>query len=146
MPRSHEAGAAAQQLDVASGERRGRLDAELIGEQPAEVVVHPQRLDVTAGGRQRRHQQLARALAQRVLVGEGGQLGEHVVTRAGAQLGVGTHLDRPDAQLVETAGLGPARIGVGELGVGGPAPGRQVAVEQPRRQQPGRRRAAPRRR
>ena len=58
---------------------RRRLDAELVAEQPAEVVVDAQRLDCAARRRQGGHQQRPGPLPQRLLVDERGQLGDQAV-------------------------------------------------------------------
>ena len=77
-----------------SGQRRRRVDAQLVAEHAPEVVVDAQRLDRPAGTCQRRHQEGTRALAQRFLGGQRGQLDDDAVDVSGSEPTLGAHLAR----------------------------------------------------
>ena len=128
-PLASWAGWAGEQGCMLRRQRRRRLDAQLVGEQPPEVVVGPQRLGRATGRRQRRHQQRARPLTERFGFGEGGQLGHQAVGRPPGQPPLGPGLLRPEPQLVEARRLGPALVDVVELGVRRPLPPLEQRVE-----------------
>jgi hypothetical protein len=64
---------------VVGDQRRRRLDAELVAEQAAEVVVDAQGVGGATGALQRVHQQRARPLPQRGRVRQCGELGQRPV-------------------------------------------------------------------
>ena len=120
---------AAEQFGVLCRQRRRRLDPQLVAEQPAEVVVDAQRLDRAARRRQRRHQQRPRSLAQRVLLGEGGELGDEPVGVAGGEPLLGPRLRRLDAELLQPCRLGSPLVDIGQLRVRRAVPARQDRVD-----------------
>ena len=87
---------------------------------------------MSPGAIQREHQQLARALAERMLADEGLELGDDV--RAAPEVDVGRNplLDRDEAKLLEPARLGLRPVLEGELGERRAAP----EVERLREQRP----------
>ena len=94
-----------------------RLDAQLVAETAPEVVVGAQRLRSSPGGGERDHQQLVRALPQRVLVGERRKVSQRVDGPAAVDHRCGPLLDRPHPPLLEPLELGSSCVHVGELGV-----------------------------
>ena len=106
-----------EQLRLLSAQRRRRRDPELLGETTPEVVVHPQRLGVPARCREGRHQQLARPLAQRFIVGQRSELGDQPVGHASCEPALGSGLGSPDPQLGQGHRLGPSGVDVGKLGI-----------------------------
>ena len=70
------------------GQFGARVDAQFLGEQPAGVGVHGQRLRLPPAAVQRHHQQLAQPLPQRVGGGERGQFGDRLRVAAELQVQV----------------------------------------------------------
>ena len=120
---------ATEQAGVLSGQRRRRVDAQLVAEQPPEVVVDAQRLDRAAGTGQRRHQEGTRALAQRFLGGQRGQLDDDAVDVARREPTLGAHLHGADPQLVQADRLDPPVVEVVELRIRRTVPALEDVVD-----------------
>ena len=108
-----------------SDEFGARVDAQLLGEQPAGVGVHGERLGLPAAAVQRQHQQLAQPLAQRVRGGQRGQLGDGLGVAAQLQVEVEPGLEELEPPLLQPGALG--------LGVRPGHAGQRLAVPQAQR-------------
>ena len=99
-----------------------RLEAQLLGEQAARLVVDTQRVGLSAGAIEREHQLPAKALAQWMLRNESLQLRSDVGVAAESQIGLEPLLHCAEPQLVQPADLALSERVVGEVGEGRPAP------------------------
>ena len=87
-------------------QRTAGLDTELLDEDVAQILVRGERLGLTAGAIQRKHQLRTQALAQRMLAHERLELADQVPVFAELELGVDALLDSRDVQLLEPSNLG----------------------------------------
>ena len=95
-----------QHLLVDPGQVAARVDAQLLGQHPAAVLEHPQRLGVPPAAVQRDHQQPAHPLPQRMIRHHGGEVGHDLLVPAQRQQHVGALLGGRGAQLAEPDPLG----------------------------------------
>ncbi|GAA3481011.1 hypothetical protein GCM10018966_055420 [Streptomyces yanii] len=102
-----------------------RVDAQLVGEQPARVGVHRERFRLTAAAVQGDHQQFAQPLPQRVCRGERGEFGDRLRVAADLQIQVEPGLGELEPPLGEPGAL--------VLGVGARDGGQRFAVPQRQR-------------
>ena len=79
------------------------LDPELLGEDPAPLVVDGERVGLTAGPVEREHELAAQPLAQRMRADERVELGDQLGVPPERELGLDPRLDRLQAQLLEAA-------------------------------------------
>ena len=115
-------------------QRRRGLDAELVGEQPAELAVDLQRVRLAARAVQRQHQPGAQPLPQRVGSGQLLQLADQLAVPAEGQVGVDPVLQGGQPLLLQPDDV-PARERLGgEVGEGRSAPQLQRLAQQPGRQ------------
>ena len=107
----------------------GRLEAELVVERAAEVLVDRERVGVPPGPVEREHRLPAQALAQREPRDLGRQLPDQLRVAALHQVRLDAVLETGQAQLVEMIALG-LREGLGELGerLAAPEPERLAQV------------------
>ena len=133
-------------------QRLARVEAELVDERGARVLVGGERVGLAAGAVEREHQQAAQALAQRVLAHERLELGHGLGVAAEREVGLEPLLERDEAQLLEPADLVAGERLVAEVRERRPAPEPERPAQHvaaPRRvalgeQRAGRVRAAPR--
>ena len=96
---------------------RAGLDAELLDERPARVVVGRERLRLAAAAVERQHQLPAQPLAQRVRADERLELGDQLGVRAELEIGCDPLLEHAEPQILEPVDLGlreRLRLEVGE--------------------------------
>ena len=128
------AGGAGEQFSVLGGQRRRRFDAQLLAQQPAEVVVDAQRLGDSTRICQRRHQQGSRPFPAAVRLST---RSVRSATRSSllplCQARFGSPFARPDPKVFEATRFRAAIVGVLQFGEGGPGPPRQDRVECSRR-------------
>ena len=106
-------------------QRRCRLDPEIVDELRSTRPVHGERVGLSPRAIEREHELAGGRLAQRVLVDERLELGDHVSMPTEGEIGVDPHLDHGEPQLLEA---GDGRLGevlVGELDQGGAPPQRE---------------------
>ena len=106
-------------------EALARLEAELLGEHTAALLVGVQRFRLTAGAVEREHELPARPLAERLLRDERFQLGDELVVSPQLEDGLDPLLPRGETELLEAGDLGLGEVLVPELGEGRPAPKRE---------------------
>ena len=123
-------------------QRRARLDAELVDEQPARLAIDLERLGLSTGAVERSHERRAQPLAQRMLADEHLELGDELGVAAEREVGFDAPLERAQAELFEAADLGLRERLVGEVGERRPAPEAERVAE-PLRRELGRAPAAP---
>src|SRR5215213_5216491 len=87
-------------------EAAARIDAELVHEHTARVVVGLKGLRLTPGAVEREHQLTPKTLAERVLFDEQIELADELAVRASLELGLDPLFDRCQAQVLEPADLG----------------------------------------
>ena len=107
-------------------EARPRLDAEGLDQLGARRAVDVERLDLPAGAVERDHQQLAQALAQRVLGGQLAQLGNDRGVAAERELRLEPASTRGQPQLLEPRDRPLGERLVREVGQRGAAPERRA--------------------
>ena len=110
-------------------QRRRRVDAQLVAQTAAEVVERPEGLRRPAAGRQRRHEERARPLPQRLGVDQRREHGGGGVGIAGGEHPFGLALPSAKAHLLETGRLGPAVVDVGQFRIGRALPSVEELVE-----------------
>jgi hypothetical protein len=113
---------------VDAGQVAAGIDAQFLGEHPATLGEHAQRLGVPPAAVQRDHQQPAHPLAQRVVRHHRGQVGHHLLVPAERQQHVGALLGRRGTQFAEPDPLG-LRKRAGHPGERDAAPQRERGVE-----------------
>ena len=102
--------------------QRGRgIDAELLGQRPAGLLVGGQRLGLAVAAVQREHELAACALAQRLAGDQGLDLPDHLRVAPQGQLGPDPLLEQREVQLLQAPRLAGGE-GLGELGERRPAP------------------------
>ena len=117
-------------MEASSARERGRrLDAQLIDEVAPVILVGAQRLDLTPGAIERQHELRTRALPERVCIDRPFELTDELHMASELELRIDAVLDRGDAQLLETGGLGAGKVVVRELCERGTAPESQRGVE-----------------
>ncbi len=121
-PRGRTRRRSGQQLRMPLLQQCRRIDAELVGEPPAEVVVGAQRIGATTGHDECLHQQRDRAFAQRQLVDERAQRRDESVDVTAAEASSSGRLPGAYAQLVEAPDLGAGLVHVIQIRVGGASP------------------------
>ena len=94
---------------------RARLDPELVDEQPARLLVHLQRLRLTAGAVESEHQLPAQALAQGMRGDERPHLSNELCTASGREVGLDSLLEAGQSELVEPRDLDVSERVVREL-------------------------------
>ena len=94
----------------------GRLEAELVPEHHARLVVGGERVSLPARPIERENEQTAHALAQRVLLDQRFQLWHHLGMTAECEVGFEPRRERDQPQLLETADLGARERLVAEVG------------------------------
>ena len=85
-----------------------------------------------AGRGERRHQQFARPLAQRFVVGQCDELGDEAFSHAGVKALLGARFDRPDSQLGEAGRFGPPGVDIGKFGISRAVPPPEDFVDRAR--------------
>jgi hypothetical protein len=108
------------------------LDAELVDERPARVLICGERVGLASGPVEREHELAAQAFAQRVLDDERLELAHHVAA-AQLQIGLDPIRERFQAQLVQASDLCLGERREGEVGQRGAAPQRERRPEVVRR-------------
>ncbi len=103
-------------------QRGARVDAELVGQGRAGPAEGGEGVALPAAAVEAEGQQPPALLAQRILAGEGFEVGHGLGVQAESQPRVGVPLARHQAQLGEPAHLGLGPLLLGEVGVGGAAP------------------------
>jgi hypothetical protein len=114
-------------------QRRGRVDAQLLGQHRAGLLVDAQRVRLPPGAVQRQHQLPAPPLPPRLGGHQRLQLADQLCVAAGGEPELGQLLDRGPPQLLQAGGLGLRPGLVGELRQRRPPPQPQRLPEQPRR-------------
>ena len=112
-------------------QRGGGVDAELVGQPPADVLVRGQRVGLPAGRVERADLLAADALAQRVIPGQCLQLDQHLGVRAELQRGVDAVLGGGEPAPGEPVGRGVRPRLAGRVGQRRAAPERERFGEQP---------------
>ena len=112
-------------------QRGGRVDAELVGQPPADVLVRGERVGLPAGRVERADLLAADALAQRVIPGQGLQLGQHLGVAAELQRGVDAVLGGGEPALGQPVGRGVRPGLAGGVGQRRAAPERERLGQQP---------------
>ena len=107
----------------------GGLEAPLLVERAARRLVGVERLLLPPRPDVRKHQEAAEPLAIRVLRGQPGGVGNHVVVRAELDLGLDAILERRQPELVEPRDLPLEEALVREVGERRSAPQRQRVAE-----------------
>ena len=102
-------------------QRRPGLQARLLDEAAAHVLIDLERLDLAPAAVEREHQQLGEALARRMLRPQACQRGDRVRVVAECEFGLGTGFIRRQPLLLQARDLRPD--GAFELGERGTAPG-----------------------
>ncbi|SNS53512.1 hypothetical protein SAMN05443665_1005233 [Actinomadura meyerae] len=116
---------------VERGQFGARIDAQLVGQARAQIVVARERLCLPSGPVQRAQVRGAQPFAQR-MQGHGlGELGRDRGVLAQFEPRLGEGLQRGEAALLQRGDGRPGERGVGEVGVGGAAPQRQSVTEAP---------------
>ena len=103
-------------------ERRRRLDAELLDEHPARLLIGLERLGLPPASIEGEHELAARTLAKGVLAHERFELADELGRPSELELRLDPLLDRGQSQLFETAGLVLRERLVGEVREGRAAP------------------------
>ena len=85
-----------------------------------------------AGRGERRHQQLARPLAQRFVVGQCDELGDEAFRHAGVKALPGARFDRPDSQFGEAGRFDPPGVDIGKFGISRAVPPPEDFVDRAR--------------
>ena len=116
-------------------ELRARLEAELLDQRLARVLVDLQRLGLPTRAVEREHQLGAEALPERMRRRQRLELRHELGVAAGREPGLDPVLDRRHPELREPGDLGPRERGVGEVGEHGPAPERERLVPRARAEQ-----------
>ena len=120
-----------------------RLDAELLDQRPARVLVGLQRVGLAVRAVEGQHQLRPQALPVGVLGDQRLQLPDHLGVAAERQLGLDQLLERRDAQVVEPGDLALRERLVGEIRQRRAAPQRQRLLERRQRRARAGRRPAP---
>ena len=110
-----------------------RLDAELLGEQAARLVVDTQRVRLTAGAIEREHQLPAQPLAQRMTGDERLELGDDLGVTREREVGLDPFLDGGQAELLQAGDLLLRERVEGEVRERRAAPETQRLAEERRR-------------
>jgi hypothetical protein len=121
-PRQIELGILGQHGRLESLQRRPGLDAELVDQQPAGPLVGVEGLALPAIAIERQHELAPHPLAERLLGQRGLDLVHQVTGLTRRQVGVETVLVGRQPELLESPGLGRARLDVAELRVPRTAP------------------------
>ena len=108
---------------------RGGLEAPLLVERAPRRLVGVERLLLAPRPGEREHQETAEPLAIRVLRGQPGGVGNHVVVRAELDLGLDAILERGEPELVEPRDLPLEEALVREVGERRSAPERERVAE-----------------
>ncbi len=108
---------------------RARVEAELVGQVPAGVLVGLERRALASVGVQRKHQQAPQPLPARLLRDETAQLGDGLPAGALADPHLVQLLDRLEPQLLEPVGLAPGERLGRDITQGGARPVRQGRLE-----------------
>jgi hypothetical protein len=116
-------------VDLLQG--RGRVDAELLGQPPADVLVRRQRVGLPPRRVERANLLAADALAQRMVPGQGLELGQHLGVAAELERRVDAVLGRGEAPLGQPIGGGVRPRLAGGVGQRRAAPERERVGEQP---------------
>src|SRR5439155_8660982 len=82
-------------------ERRARVDAQLVDERPARILVCLERFGLSSGAVEGEHQMSAEALAQRVLADETAQLRDQLRVTTQHKVRLNPLLERGQAQVFE---------------------------------------------
>ena len=114
-------------FELAQGGRG--LDADLVDEVAPVILVRAQRLDLTPGAVERKHELRSRALPKRMRVDGSFELADKFLVASERELRIDAVLDRGDAQFLETGGLGAGEVVVRELRERGTSPESQRRVE-----------------
>ena len=128
-----EGGLLAEDLPLEPLQLGSRLDAELVDEDAACVLVGGQRLRLPARAVEGQHELAAEALAQRVLRGERLELADEVGAGAAGEVDVDAGFEGEQAQLLEAGDLGLRKGLVAEVGQGGAAPEPECLAQLPAR-------------
>ena len=107
-----------------------RLDAKLVDERSACVLISPKSLGLTPGAVQGEHELGPQALSKRVAVDERFELANRLGVVAECELGFDARLDRRKAELLELCDLGLRERLVREIGQRCAAPELQTLTEQ----------------
>ena len=107
----------------------GRLDAELLDEACARVLIRVERFRLPSRAVEREHELAAQGLAERVLAHERSS-SRDVTVAAEVEIGLDPLLVRDEPELLEPADLGLREVLERELGECGAAPQRQRLLDQ----------------
>ena len=118
-------------LEVA--ELAGGLDAELLGERVAGLMIGVERVGLAAGAVEREHEMGVQTLAHRLGRDELLQLGDQLAVPAGLQVGLDANLHRCQPLLFEACDLCGGERGPRQLGERRPTPQREALAKQPGR-------------
>ena len=117
--------------------KRGRrLDAQLLTDRPAVVLIGTRRVGLTTTSVQSDHQLCSWTLAERISRDHGLEVADDVGMAPELQACADTLVDRVSAQLFETHRLATKEVVVGELGIGAPTPQPEGLAEQSRARRP----------
>jgi hypothetical protein len=114
---------------VKAAEGGRRVDAEVARQCPAVALEHGQRVGGAAAATEGHHELGLGALTQRVVGGEGLEIGNDIPVVAQVEQAVVALLGGPELQLGEAAGLDAGGVDVGQLVIGGAPPPAQGRVE-----------------
>ena len=120
-----ELGVLAQDLALELLELRARLEAELLEERAAGVLVGGERVCLPAGAVEREHQLRAQALAVGLLGDEPLQLGDELLVAATGEVALDPLLERRETKLLEPLGLLRGERLVAQVSERAPAPERE---------------------
>ena len=118
-----------EEVGVLRDQRRRRVDAQLVAQTATEVVERPEGFRRPAAGRERRHEERARPLPQRLRVDQCREHGDGGVGVAGGEEPFGLALPSAKAHLLEAGRLGPAVVDVGQFRIGRTLPAIEELVE-----------------
>jgi hypothetical protein len=108
-------------------QRRGRVDAQLVGQRPADPLVRRERVGLPPGAVERGDELAVQPLPHRVRGGQRLRLGDHPGVPAQRQVGGQPVLGGGQPQLLQPAGRRGGERGVGHVGQRRPAPEAQRA-------------------
>ena len=104
-----------ENLFLEATQRRVRLDAQLLPQYLAGLLIGAQRLGLLVGSVERNHQLAPEPFPERELPDEALQLGEHRSVSSAGKVGRDPVLETYQAQLLETSDLAPSEVVVGEI-------------------------------
>ena len=109
---------AGEQRGLEPGQRGRRLEADLLGQHVAQLLVGPQRLGLPTAAVQRDHPVGPQALPEGVRRAQALELADELGVAPGVEVGADPRLQRGEAGLLEADRLGPGEVEVGQIAEG----------------------------